>query len=65
MCLVGFNGSGGTFPVTTLTSAAKATGIIVVCARAPIPLKATNLASCAQDFVWSAANSVHMITASS
>jgi ABC-type branched-subunit amino acid transport system substrate-binding protein len=62
LAVIGFNTAAGVFATGTLAAAAKAVGIDVVYAKAPIPAATTNFAPYAQDVIGSGANAVYEIT---
>jgi ABC-type branched-subunit amino acid transport system substrate-binding protein len=62
LAVIGFNTADGVFATDSLSAAAKAAGIDVVYAKAPIPYTTTNFAPYAQDVIGSGANAVYEIT---
>jgi len=62
LAVIGFNTAAGQFATASLAAAAKATGISVVYAKAPMPFTTTNFAPYAQDVIGAGANAVFEIT---
>jgi ABC-type branched-subunit amino acid transport system substrate-binding protein len=62
IAVIGFNTAAGAFATETLSAAAKAAGMHVVYAKAPIPATTTNFAPYAQDVIGSGANVAYEIT---